>query len=130
MSLDHALARHGVEAVGRLIENQQFWTVRQCLRQLDELLHAQRVSADLAVAHFTKPDVKQRLMRSLQRLARGQSGQLRHVAHESHSGHVADEGVVLRHVADALADLRPVEPRIHAKYCASPPKEREIRAAY
>ena len=37
MSLDHALARDGIEAVGGLIENEQARAVRQRLGQLDQV---------------------------------------------------------------------------------------------
>ena len=44
--------------------------VRQRLGQLDELFHAQRVSADLAIANFAEADVEQRFVRALQGFAR------------------------------------------------------------
>src|SRR5947209_19843684 len=48
--LDHAGARRRIEAVGRLIKKYQFGTMRDCLRELGKLLHAERVRSQLAVA--------------------------------------------------------------------------------
>ena len=69
--LNHALAGHGIEPVRRLVKNEQLGTMRQRLRQLDKLLHAQGIGADLAVANFAQAHVEQSFMRALQGLARG-----------------------------------------------------------
>ena len=49
----------GIEAVGRLVEEQHLGAVHDRLRQLGELLHAQRVGLELAVARFAEADVEQ-----------------------------------------------------------------------
>jgi hypothetical protein len=46
-------------------------TVRQRLGQLDELLHAQRIGVDLAVAHLAQSYVEESLVGALQRLPDG-----------------------------------------------------------
>src|ERR1700679_2048198 len=102
--LDHALASDGIEAVGRLVKNEQAWAMRQGLGQLDELLHTQRIGVDLAVAGLAQSDVEQRFMGALKRNAGRHAGQLCHVANEAHAAHVADEGVVLEHVTNARAN--------------------------
>ena len=60
-SAEHGVAAGRVEAVGRLVEQQQVGVVHQRLGQLDPLLHAGGVAADRAVALLVEPDVAQRL---------------------------------------------------------------------
>ena len=66
---EHPLARRGVEAVGRLVEEQQLRAVGDRLGELGELLHAERVGLELAVARLAEADVEQRLVRPLERRA-------------------------------------------------------------
>ena len=73
--LDHARARGRIEPVGGLVEKQQLGSVRDGLRQLGGLLHAQRVSADGAVAHFAQSDIEERFVRPFQRMLARQAGQ-------------------------------------------------------
>ena len=113
--MDHALARDGIEAVGGFVEDEKLGAVCQGLRQLDELLHAERVGVDLAIAHLAEADVEQCFVRALQRICSGQPGELGHVADKSNAAHVADKRVVLRHVTDALADARAFLPCIDAE---------------
>src|ERR1035438_8445286 len=102
--LNHAQAGRRIEAVGRLVQKQQLGTVRYGLRQLGRLLHAQRVSAQRAVADFTEAHVKERLVRTLQRLGLGQAGEFRHQADEAHAAQGGDLRIVFRHVADQAAN--------------------------
>ena len=44
-------------------------------------------------------------MGALERRARRQTGKLGHVPDEVHAGHVSNEGIILRHIADCTADL-------------------------
>ena len=67
---DHALARGRIETVGGLVEKQQPRAVRDGLRQLGELLHAERVLLQLAVARLAQADVEQRLVRAFERRLR------------------------------------------------------------
>ena len=69
--MNHALAGDGIEAVGGFVEDEQLGAVCQGLRELDELLHAQRVGADLAVADFAQADVEQCFVRALQGFSGG-----------------------------------------------------------
>ena len=90
--------------------------VGEGLGQLDELLHSQRISAHFAVANFAQSHIEQRFMRAFQRRFRRQASQLRHVTDEADPAHIADERIVLRHVADALPRmLRPVAVGIEAE---------------
>ena len=61
ISAEHRVAAGRVEAVGRLVEQQQVGVVDERLGQLHPLLHAGGVAADLAVALLVEPDVAQRL---------------------------------------------------------------------
>ena len=65
---DHPLAVRRVEAVGRLVEEQQLRPVDDRLGQLGQLLHAQRVGLELAVARLAETDVEQRLVGPLEGL--------------------------------------------------------------
>ena len=64
-SAEHLVAAGRVEAVGRLVEQQQPRVVDERLGELDPLLHAGRVAADRAVALLVQPDVAQHLGRPL-----------------------------------------------------------------
>ena len=60
-SVEHLVAAGRIEAVRRLVEQQQAWVVDERLGQLDALLHAGRVAADRAIALLEQPDVAQDL---------------------------------------------------------------------
>ena len=62
---EHLVAAGRVEAVGRLVEQQQPRVVDERLGQLDPLLHAGRVAADRPVALLVQADVAQHLGRPL-----------------------------------------------------------------
>src|SRR5277367_2427520 len=106
--LHHALASHGVETVGGLVENEQLWAVHQRLGQFDELLHSQRIGAHFSIADFSEPHIEEGFVGALQSLSRWQAGKLGHIAHKADAAHVSNKGIVLGHVPDALANLRAV----------------------
>ena len=64
-----------IEPVGGLVEKQQLGPVHDGLRQLGRLLHAQRVSAQRAVAHFAESDVEERFVRAFEGLLGRQAGE-------------------------------------------------------
>ena len=104
--LEHRVPAGRVEAVGRLVEQQQVGVVHERLGQLDPLLHAGGVAADLAVALL----VETRRGAAPRRPARGRRCAGRpahpgHVGHELGGGQVGRQAVVLGHVADPGADL-------------------------
>ena len=101
--LEHAPAGGRIEAVGGFVEHDQLRSVHDRLGELGHLLHAERVGPQLAIARFAEPDVEQHLVGLLERGFRRKPGELGHLAHEGDRRHVADERVVLRHVADARA---------------------------
>ena len=85
--LDQAFARRRIHPVGRLVQNQDFRAMRNRLRQLRQLLHAERVSAHRPVSRFAQAHIHESLMGPLHRLFGRKSGYLRHVANESNTGH-------------------------------------------
>ena len=64
-----------------------------------------RIGFDVAVARFAKADVVEHFVRALHRVGRRQAGQLAAIRHERDGGHAGNLRVVLRHVADARANL-------------------------
>ena len=103
---EHLVTAGRVEAVGRLVEQEQARTVDERLGELDPLLHPGRVAADRPVALLVQADVTQDLGGPL---ARGRLRQTRHPGHvrdEVGRRGVGREAVVLGHVADELADRR------------------------
>jgi hypothetical protein len=96
----------GIEAVGRLVEDDDPGSVNDGLGQLHQLFHAGGEATDLTVAGFTEPDEEQRLVGTLQRFVGGQAGEFGHVSHHPHRRHVADEGVMFWHVAHRGAQGR------------------------
>ena len=103
--LEHAPAGGGIEAVGRFVEHDQLRSVHDRLGELRHLLHPERVGPELAVTRLAEPDVEQHLVGLLERGFRRKAGELGHLAHEGDRRHVADERVVLGHVADARPGL-------------------------
>ena len=100
----HGVPAGRVEAVGRLVEQQQVGVVHQRLGELDPLLHAGRVAADLPVALLVEPDVAQRLGGAFAGGRARQAADPAEVGDELGGGHVRRQAVVLRHVADPGAD--------------------------
>ena len=106
--LEHVVAPGGVEPVGRLVEQDERRVVDQGLGELDPLPHPGGVAAHRPVPLLVQTDVPERVGGPF---ARGRGGQARHPPHvhdELGGGHVRRQAVVLGHVADALADGRPV----------------------
>lgn len=101
---EHLVPADGVEAVGRLVEEDQLRVVDERLGQLDALLHAGGVAADGAVALLVQPDVAQGVGGPLAGGGRREPGHARHVDDELRGGDVGRQAVVLGHVADAFAD--------------------------
>ena len=103
---EHLVAAGRVEAVGRLVEEEQPRIVDERLGQLDPLLHPGRVAADRPVALLVQPDVAQHLggpfARGAARAARTSRAMW---VTKSVARDVRRQAVVLGHVADELADL-------------------------
>ena len=78
----------------------------QRLRELHALLHAGRVAVDRLVALLLEAGVVQRRVRALHRLGARQARQLAGVGAQLDRAHPGEERLLLRHVADAIADLR------------------------
>ena len=114
--LDHARARGRIEAVGGLVQEQELGPMRDGLRQLGGLLHAQRIRAQRAVADFAQADVEERFVGPFECVLPRQAGQLRHQPHKTHAAHAGDEGVVLGHVADQAAHLAGVRADVLPEY--------------
>jgi len=104
--LEHLVAPFRIHAVGGLVEEQQAGIVDQRLRQLDALLHTGRVLLDVAIARFTETDVVEHFVRALHGVRGRQAAQLAAVGDKGHGVHPRNVGVVLRHVADASANLQ------------------------
>src|SRR5579859_3254080 len=90
--------------------------MRDGLCQFGQLLHAQRIGTQLAITGFAQPNVKESLMRALQRLVRRQSAKLAHVADKAHAAHAGDESLILRHVADHASHSHGLAANIAAMY--------------
>ena len=103
--LEHRVPARRVEAVGRLVEQQQPRVAREGLGELDPLLHAGGVGADLPVALLVQADVAQRLGGPLPGGGRREAGHAAHVRDELGRRDVRRQAVVLGHVADELPDL-------------------------
>ena len=74
--LHHVAALHRVEAVERLVEQQQLGRVHERLGELDALAHALREAADAALRGVLEPDARERLGGGARRI--GHVAQARH----------------------------------------------------
>ena len=106
ISAEHLVAPGRVEAVRRLVQEEEARVVDERLGELDALLHAGRVAADRPIALLVEADVAEDVGRPLPRRAGGQPRDAGHVAHELGGADVRRQAVVLGHVADQLADPR------------------------
>ena len=97
---EHLVATVGVEAVGRLVQDEQAWVVDERLRELDPLLHAGGVGADRAITLLEEADVPQDLRRPVAGAGAGQAADPRHVENEVGGADIHRQAIVLRHVAD------------------------------
>ena len=113
-SAEHLVAAGRVEAVGRLVEQQQPRVVDERLGELDPLLHAGRIAADRAVALLVQPDVAEDLGGPLAGGRARQARHPRHVGDEVGGRGVGRQAVVLGHVADELADRRALGAHVEA----------------
>src|SRR5258707_1108964 len=86
------------------------------LPQLDPLLHAGRVAADLPVPLLVEPDVTQRLGGALAGRVGGQAAHPCHVRHELGGRHLGRQAVVLRHVADPRPDVGRLRCRVEPEH--------------
>src|SRR5262249_57442666 len=50
--LNHAASRCGIKAVGRLVKEKMLWSMHNGLRQLGELLHAERRNPQFSITDF------------------------------------------------------------------------------
>ena len=98
--LDHSLTRRRIQPVRRLVEEDHLRPMHNRLRQLRQLLHAERERIQIAIARFTKTDKEQRFVRAFERGCWPQPRKLGHQAHEMYARHLGDERVALRHIAD------------------------------
>ena len=104
---EHVVARRRVEAVGRLVEEDQLRVVGERLGELGALLHAGGVAAHRPVALLVEPHVPQHVGRPLASGGGAEAGHPGHVDGEVAGADVGRQAVVLGHVADESPDLLP-----------------------
>jgi hypothetical protein len=114
--LQHRVAARRVEPDGRLVEQQHPGVADQRLGQLDPLLHAGRVGADLPVPLLVQPDVPQRLRGPLLGRGRRQPGHPAQVRDELGGGDVGGQAVVLGHISGQRPDLLAVPLAVRAEH--------------
>ncbi len=102
---EHVVALDRVEAVGRLVEQDQLRVVHQRLGQLDPLALAGRHRADGTEPLLAKADLEQDLARAHHRRAMRDAPHLSEVADQLARLNVGWKPVVLGRVADPLAQL-------------------------
>ena len=115
IELEHLVAAGRVEAVRRLVEQQQPRVVDERLGELHPLLHAGRVAADRPVALLVQPDVAEDLGGPLAGGRPRQAGHQGQVRDEVGRRRVGRQAVVLRHVADELADVGALRPDVEVE---------------
>ena len=98
--LQHAVALHGVEAVGGLVEHHQVGVVGQGLGQLDALALAGGHGADRPAALLAEPHLPQGVAGPVGGLLAGQAVDLGHVAHQVHRLHIGRQQGVFGAVAE------------------------------
>jgi hypothetical protein len=79
--------------------------VNDRLRELGQLLHAERIRVEFAITCFTETDVEERFVCAFECCFGRQTGQLGHETHEVHGRHLGDERVAFGHITDQRFDL-------------------------
>ena len=113
---EHVVALDRVEAVGRLVQQDQLRVVHQGLSKLDALALAGRHRADGSEALLAEADLEQDLARPHHRRPVRDAAHLREVTDQLAGFHVGREPVVFRRVADALAKLVAGLQRVHPEH--------------
>ena len=133
--LQHLVAPGRIEAVGRLVQQQQPRIVHQGLGQLDALLHARGVGADGSVALLVEAHVAQHLRGAFPSRCAWQAGHLAEVADEVRGGQVGRQAVVFRHVANDPSDIGTLrahievhDPRLPGRRLQQPQQDLDERA--
>ena len=103
---EHLFTTRRIEAIGRLVENEQSRIVHECLRELHALRHASRIAAHRSVAFFKQSDVAQYFGRTFARSALRQTGTAREPGDELRCAHVRRQTIVLGHVSDEAPNRR------------------------
>jgi len=85
------------------------------MRQLGQLLHAQRVCPHFAITSLAQPNVEERLVRALHGFVGRKTGEFSHVTDETNSGHISQERIALGHVADLRTQFANVSLNVFAK---------------
>ena len=111
-----SVALHGVEPVGRLVEEHELGVVRDRRGELHALPLAGRHRPDRAEALLAEPDEPERVVGALHGGAAGEEVDLGQVAHEVGRRELRREVVVLGRVADARPQLEPGRRRVLAEH--------------
>ena len=117
---EHARRAGGSRPFVGSSRNSSLRPVRDRLRELGELLHAERVGLERPVARLAEADVEERLVRALERLPEGSPESSAIMRTKRTAGHVGDEGVVLGHVADGARHLAALRADVAAEERAVP----------
>ena len=108
---EHLVATGRVQAVRRLVEEEEPRVVDDRLGQLDALAHPGGVAADRPVALLGEPHVAEDVRGPLAGGLGGQAGEPAGLGDELGRADVRRQGGVLGHVADVPAELRALRPR-------------------
>ena len=103
---EHLFTTGRIEAIGRLVENEQSWIVHQRLRELHALRHASRIATHRSVAFFKESDVAQHFGRAFAGRALRQTRTAREPCDKLSRAHVRRQTIVLGHVSDEAPNRR------------------------
>src|SRR5450432_1624201 len=113
--LQHALPSFRIKSVGGLVQQDQFWAMCNRLRQLGQLLHAQRICAYFSITRFTQPNVEERFMGALHGFVSRKPGKFCHISDKANTRHVRQKRIAYRHIADLCSQFSCVSLYIFSK---------------
>src|SRR5207247_928982 len=87
-----------------------FRIMHDCLSQFEALFHPSRIGIDFAIPLLAHADKVEHLMRPLARHLKWQPAQLRAVGHILAAHHPWNVAILLRRIANALADFTALAP--------------------
>ena len=113
--VEHGLPAGGIQAAGRLIEQQHRRIVHERLGQFEPLLHPGRVFLEQPVTGIFQPKIAQHFMRPPLGFAPRHAVQLAGQGDILRTAQAGDQGVRLRHVTDRSPQIAPLGNRLAVK---------------
>jgi hypothetical protein len=110
--IEHGVTPGGIESTGRLVEEQGWGVVNQCLGQFEPLPHAGGVFFKFAIAGFFEAQGRQKLVAPSLRLFAGHAAQFAGERDVIDAAQAGDQAVCFRHITEHTPERDPGAERL------------------